>query len=514
MWLKFDMNPNYWQDIIKRNLYIFLQMKKNRCIAKCNCSSGRREFIKKSAILTAGTLMVNCFNVYPGEKGEMFPAFYRYGQASGYVPKIKAAFVRRKEEYGMRWPGAVYDGEAARTSYTEKVTKASEELGLALDIRSAPLFNSEEADLWLKETKESKADGLLLLLLDRQEHAWPVAQKSAESGIPSVIFSPLGTSFTTNTINLAEKPGCVVYSTNNFNQVIYGLKMLKAGARLKRSRCVVISGNERRETLLTSDTGITLQYVPADTFINIYNNMPVNAEVLKMADDYIKEAKAMRLATRQDVINGIKSYLVAGKILENEKADAISMDCLGALGNIDVSLPCISWSRMNDNGIPAACEADEGAIAAHIIVQYLFERPGFQQDPVADTSDDTLIGAHCSCPTRLNGFNNPPEPFELIHHHGNRDAVPRTIWKIGQRITLLDFLPAKERSQLLFSTGTVIDNLSVPPSGGCVVSVKYKMDGGQDVLSFPGMHQLFFYGDYRKELKEFCQLFNFDAKIV
>jgi hypothetical protein len=489
-------------------------MEKNRCIATCNCSSGRREFIKKSAILTAGTIMLKGFNVYSGEKESEIAAFQGYGQAAGYVPKIKAAFVRRNEDYGMRWPGAVYDGETARNNYTDKLKKASAELGVSVDIRPAPIFNPEEADLWLLQAKESKADGLIILLLDRQDHAWPTAEKAALSGIPSVIFSPLGTSFTTNTINLAEKPGCVVYSTNDFNQAIYGLKMLKAGARMKRSRCVVISGNERRERLLTSDTGITLQYVPADTFINIYKSISVSAEVTKMADDYISKAKDMRLATRQDVINGIKSYLVAGKILENEKADAISMDCLGALGKIDVSLPCISWSRMNDEGIPAACEADTGAIGAHIMVQYLFDRPGFQQDPVADTSDDTLIGAHCSCPTRLNGFNNPPEPFELIHHHGNRDAVPRTIWKTGQRITLLDFLPDKERSQLLFATGTVVDNLSVPPSGGCVVSVKYKMDGGQPVLSFPGMHQLFFYGDYRKELREFCQLYNFEAKII
>jgi hypothetical protein len=489
-------------------------MEKNRCIANCNCSSGRREFIKKTAILTAGTLMLKGINGYSEEKGSMITASHGYGQASGYVPKIKAAFVRRNEEYGMRWPGAVYDGEAARNNYTEILNKASGELGVSVDIKPAPIFSPAEADLWLMEAKESRSDGLVILLLDRQEHAWPTAEKAAVSGIPTVIFSPLGTSFTTNTINLAEKPGCVVYSTNDFNQAVYGLKMLKAGARMKRTKCVVISGNERRETLLTSDTGITLQYVPADTFINIYNSMPVSAEVTKMADDYISKARDMRLANRQDVINGIKSYLVATKILENEKADAISMDCLGALGRINVSLPCISWSRMNDDGIPAACEADTGAIGAHIIVQYLFDRPGFQQDPVADTSDDTLIGAHCSCPTRLNGFNNPPEPFELIHHHGNRDAVPRTIWKTGQRITLLDFLPDKERSQLLFATGSVVDNLSVPPSGGCVVSVKYKMDGGQPVLSFPGMHQLFFYGDYRKELKEFCQLFDFEAKIV
>ena len=173
---------------------------------------------------------------------------------------------------------------------------------------------------------------------------------------------------------------------------------------------------------------------------------------------------------------------------------------------------------MNDDGIPAACEADTGAIAAHIMVQYLFDRPGFQQDPVADTSDDTLIGAHCSCPTRLNGFGNPPEPFEQVHHHGDRDAVPRTIWKTGQRVTLLDFLPAHEikaeRSKLLISTGTVVENLNVPPSGGCVVSVKYKMDNQQDVLSYPGFHQLFFYGDYKSELKEFAQLCNFGAKVV
>ncbi len=489
-------------------------MTQSRCLAGCNCSPGRRDFIKKSAIITAGTLLAGKFSLYARKNSRALPVIRSSGAASNYVPMIKAAFVRRKEEYGMRWPGAVYDGEAARKKYSDELKNYAGLSGINLDLRETPIYSPDEADSWVNQAKEAKADGLFLVLLDRQDHAWPTAQKAAQSGIPGIIYSPLGTSFTTNTINLAEKSGCVIYSTDDFNQALFGLKMLKAGARMKRSKCVVIQGKERKETVLTQDTGIKLQYIPAGTFIEIYNSMPANNDVIKMADDYIKRAKDIRLATRQDVINGIRSYLVAGKILEDEKADAISMDCLGALGNIDVSLPCISWSRMNDDGIPAICEADTGAIAAHIIIQYLFDRPGFQQDPVADTSDDTLIGAHCSCPTRLNGFNNPPEPFELIHHHGNRDAVPRTIWKKGQRITLLDFMPDKERSQVLFATGTVVDNLSVPPSGGCVVSVKYKMDGTQDVLSFPGMHQFFFYGDYRRELKNFCQLYNFKAIVV
>ena len=490
-------------------------MKKSRCIAHQSCS--RRDFINKSTVLTAGTLLMGNLGVYSSSKASVVPNVRSFGPASGYKPRIKAAFVRRKEEYGMWWPGAIYDGEAAKRKYTEELTKTAKSLGVELFIKPTPIYSLEEADEWLAEAKSSQTDGLMMLLLDRQQHTWPTAQKAAESGIPTVIFSPLGTSFTTNTVHLADKPGCVVYSTNDFSQPAYGMKMLKAGSRMKRTRCAVIKGDERKATML-ADTGITLQYVPSGTFIDIYNTMPVSREVISMTDEYLQHANDLRHATRQDVINGIKSYLVAGIILENEKADAISMDCLGALGSEKVSLPCISWSRMNDNGIPAACEADTGAIAAQILVQYLFDRPGFQQDPVADTSDDTIIGAHCSCPTRLNGFNEPPEPFELIHHHGNRDAVPRTIWKEGQRVTCLDVIPAdgkeRNRSQLLISTGSVVKNMTVPPSGGCVVSVKVKFDDGHEVLSYPGFHQLFFYGDFKHELEDFCQLYNYEPVLV
>jgi hypothetical protein len=430
---------------------------------------------------------------------------------------VKAAFVRRKEDYGMWWPGAIYDGEAAREKYTMELNQASESMGINLDLRTDPIYSLEEANSWLKEARGNQPDGLLLILLDRQQHTWPTAQAASDSGIPLVVFSPLGTSFTTNTIHLADKPGCVIYSTNDFNQCLYGVKMLKAGALIRRSRCVVLRGNERKEKML-ADTGITLQYIPASTFADIYEAMDTDANTIKMADEYIQAATEIRYATREDVINGIKSYLVAGKILEDEKADAISMDCLGSLADKEISLPCISWSRMNDVGIPAACEADVGAIATQIMVHYLFDRPGFQQDPVADTSDDTIIGAHCSCPTRLNGYHQAPEPFELVHHHGNRDAVPRTIWKTGQPITCLDFLTAdeidQERSQMLISTGTVVENMNAPPSGGCVVSVKVKLDEGHEVLSFPGFHQLFFYGAYKNELEDFCKLFNYEARIV
>jgi hypothetical protein len=433
------------------------------------------------------------------------------------VPTVKAAFVRRKEDYGMRWPGAVYDGEAAKQKYTAQMRQTARSLSIDLDLRPEPIYSPAEADAWLAEARAANVDGLLVMVHDRQEHAWPTAAKAVETGIPTVIFSPLGTSFTTNTVNLAGKTGCVIYSSDDFNQAAYGMKMLKAGARIRRTRCVVLAGKKRFDGLM-ADLGIALRYVPAQTFLDEYRATPDTRQILTMADQYMARARRRRGATRQDVINGIKSYVVAGKILQREECDAITMDCLGALGKTEVSLPCIAWSRMNDEGIPAACEADLGAVAAHTVVQYLFDRPGFQQDPVADTLHDAIIGAHCSCPTRLNGFDQPGEPFDIVHHHGNRDAVPRTLWRKGQRVTSLDVLPGDEnagrKTKLLISAGTVLDNIDVPPSGGCVVSVRVKFDGEQPVLSFPGFHQIFFYGDYKRQLVEFCQLFGLEAQVV
>jgi hypothetical protein len=193
-----------------------------------------------------------------------------------------------------------------------------------------------------------------------------------------------------------------------------------------------------------------------------------------------------------------------------EEGDGITMDCLGVLGKTKISLPCISWSSMLDDGIPAACEADIGAAVTHALVQYLFDRPGFQQDPVPETAKNCLIGAHCTCPTRLRGWSQPPEPYFLSYHHGKRDAVPVPRWNIGERITVADVLlrdRENPKPQMAISAGKVVENVSVPPAGGCVVSVMVELDGSPELLDYPGFHQLFFYGDFKHELRQYCRLF-------
>jgi len=389
-------------------------------------------------------------------------------------------------------------------------------LGLKVTLRPEPIYSPAEADAWLAAAQAEKADGLLVVLLDRQAHAWPTAVKAATTRMPTVVFSPVGSSFTTNTVSLADKEGVFIASTSDFSQARYGLKLLKAGAKLREMRFIVLKGAERMNTEV-SHFGTKLRYLPASSFLEEYNRTPLTDEIKAMAADYLRAARRIVGATKEDLHNGIKSYVVARNILEREEGDGITMDCLGALGRTKVSLPCIAWSKMLDHGIPAACEADLGAALTHALVQFLFDRPGFQQDPVAETARECLIGAHCSCPTRLHGFEQKPERYDIMHHHGKRDAVPRPYWRAGQRMTVADvILSAKEEltkggaaaaPQMVIGTGTVVDNVAVPPAGGCVVSVMVKLDTQPDLLSYPGFHQLFFYGDFKKELLAYCRLY-------
>ena len=204
------------------------------------------------------------------------------GPASKYVPRVRAAFVRRQGDYGMLWPGAVFDGEKARRDYTAQIKQAEKDLGVQIDLRPEPIYSAAEADAWLAEAKAAKPDGLLLMVWDRQAHAWPTAVKAADTGLPLVIFSPLGTAFTINTAPLAERTGVCLCSTNDFKQARAGLKMIRTAAKLREMRYLVLQGGERRDTEVAF-FGTKLRYLPAKVFLEEYRATPDSEEIQSLA---------------------------------------------------------------------------------------------------------------------------------------------------------------------------------------------------------------------------------------
>jgi hypothetical protein len=151
-----------------------------------------------------------------------------------------------------------------------------------------------------------------------------------------------------------------------------------------------------------------------------------------------------------------------------------------------------------------------GAAISLLLSACLLERPGFMQDPAPNTVNNTLMGAHCTCPTLLDGFDKPHEPIILRSHSESAIGVsPQVIWRIGQKATMMKFEGGGK--SMLIGTGRVVANIDTPPSGGCRTSVELALDDIPDSRDVKGFHQLFLYGDHSVLLKGYCQLAGIQA---
>ena len=419
------------------------------------------------------------------------------------APRIKAVFVRRKGDYGFGWPGAVYDGESARQNYTQQIQEAGKELGLNIEISPQPIYNNEAADSFIAQLSTHPPDGALVVLLDRQQHAWPTANKVIDTGIPTIVFAPIGAAFTPNVRAPAKKAGAYVISSLDFDAVEYGLKMIKAHKQMRESQLIILRGAQPSESEV-ENLGTKLKILPVETFGLEYDKVDETEEVKTIAQEYMQQAQKVIEPSEADVIDAAKTYIAAKQILQRERGDAITMDCLGPASRGRIPVPCLAWLKLNDEGIAAGCEADLNATLTLMLVQYLFDKPGFQQDPVPETVQNALIGAHCSSPSKLNGLKEPPEPFNLRCHHSHTGVAPQVLWREGQEMTIAGFTGP---DKMLIYSGEVLGNVSIPPAGGCLTSVIVKVDDIPDIIDMPGFHQTFFYGNHARQLRAYCQMF-------
>jgi hypothetical protein len=189
------------------------------------------------------------------------------------------------------------------------------------------------------------------------------------------------------------------------------------------------------------------------------------------------------------------------------------MDCLGAVYARKMPTPpCMAWYRFLDHGTPAICEADVNAVMSHTLCCKLLDKPGFMQDPVPETVHNTLIGAHCVCATRLNGYTKPPEPFILRSHSESDVGVSvQVLWKVGQEVTLMQFA---DPGTMLLGKGKVLRNFETPPAGGCRTSVELAIDGPADTRDTKGFHQLFIYGDHVRDFQAYGQMYGIATEHV
>jgi len=420
-------------------------------------------------------------------------------------PLVRAAFLRPREKYWLGWPGTSWDVDGFTKKSRESVEKFGKELKVRVAFEEEPLYDAPAVDKFLEKVKTEKPHGVLLFPLHMDR--WGAVDKLSKSGVPTIVFAGLGVAFTGHIAEISRRPQIYLASSADFElkPVRFGLKMVRTAHDIRQSKVVVIAGGETKETTL-EPLGLKLRYVPRKTFPETLKGIEVTPEVMAVVAEYKRTARKIVEPTEADLVNAARNYFTALKIMKDEGCNGITMDCLGLVSDRQIPCPpCLAWSKLLDVGIPGVCEADINGVMSHTLCCRLLDKGGFMQDPVPDTVSNTFIGAHCVSPTRLNGYDQPSEPFALrTHAESNLGVSVQVFWKPGQDVTIMQFVGP---SRMILGKGKVLKNLDTPPAGGCRTSVELAIDAPADTRDTKGFHQLFIYGDHMRDFQAYGQMY-------
>ncbi len=227
-------------------------------------------------------------------------------------------------------------------------------------------------------------------------------------------------------------------------------------------------------------------------------------QAAEFADRWIRKADVMLEPTRRDVEDSGAMYLAMQKIMSQNGANAIAINCLGGFYNKHLkAYPCLGFCQLNDDGLVGACEADLRSTITMLVMGHLVGRPGFISDPVIDTYKYQIIYAHCVAPTKVFGPEGPANPCHIRTHSEDRQgAALRSMMPLGYMTSTLEF--EATRKQAVFHQGKSTENID--DDKACRTKLAVTVQGDIDKLMNEwdqwGWHRVTFYGDLKEQVQE------------
>jgi L-fucose isomerase-like protein len=472
--------------------------------AKKAWEMSRRDFLQSAGMTAAGVSLSGNRIVAAG-----FLA--RAGERMKTIATVRGAFLypptaSLREVGYYSWPGSTFDAEGQQKKYMRRIKEMQRNLGVRILMDQKPLDDEASATRFISDVRNSKPDGLLLIPF-KKGHWGHVTRIIEETQIPTVVLATLGVLLVGHINQLHRKSGVyMISSLENLDAVEYGMRMVRTARWMKEARIVNITGPEVKEENVPV-LGTLVRTIPHERFYEEFRRTKATSDVRKLADAYLKNAREVVEPAKADILEAAKCYFALKRVIEAEQADAIMMNCLPGLKRPHKHVPpCMGFMSLRDEGIPAGCQSDLDSTLTLMLVQQLFDRPGFQQNASMETEKNLYFGAHCTSASKMHGINSPAEPYILRNHaEAGWGCVPRVLFSRGQEVTLTEY-HADEKPHMLIYSGKVVDCPPIPPTGGCRTNIRMTVNEVEDVCDVKGMHQIIFYGNRAKQLRAFCQL--------
>ena len=308
---------------------------------------------------------------------------------------------------------------------------------------------------------------------------------------------------------LGAKLDCLL--TTDTNQLAVAVRPFRAIHHLREAKVINLSTADFSDyaAKVKSKFGTEIKPVGLDRMVALYNSIS-DRNAGAEADRWIKGAAQVVEPPPEDIFRSAKLALAFEKLLDEEKATAMTVDCYGTMWDKTIKLPaypCLGFSRLNNMGLGGICESDLRSTMTHIIFQGLVGRPGFVSDPTVDESRGSIILAHCMGTLRMDGPGKPAAPYKIRTVLERQEGVvPQVEMRVGERVTQAILVGM---DTMRYFTGTVIAApVRLEDDRGCRTKIEVRIDG--DITRLwqnwrDGLHRQTVYGDISKELGFFAR---------
>jgi L-fucose isomerase-like protein len=264
--------------------------------------------------------------------------------------------------------------------------------------------------------------------------------------------------------------------------------------------------------------GVELVPIPDGRYDEVLTGVDAAAAEAE-AQRWIDGAERMVEPVREDVVKAARASLTLDQlILENRVQGLCVGTCMGWLPR---GFPCLGFSRLNDRGIPAACDGDMDCVLTMLIFQHAFNQAGFLGNAAGvDTARNAFHLSHCSAPLRMEGPAGPAAPYLLRRHAEVRGgAVTEVHYRIGQTVT---FTKLVHLDTLLVFTGKIIEVPEVPDGTerGCRTEIVAEVNDAEKLLDnwgggalgssatdyYSSLHRVAYYGDHTQNVRHLARL--------
>jgi L-fucose isomerase-like protein len=314
-----------------------------------------------------------------------------------------------------------------------------------------------------------------------------------------------------------------LFNSSDYSELERAAALLRVIPLLRRSRVLVsppFKGTPASSAPDQVKTRLGVELVRIadgryDTVLAGVNAAAAEAE----AQRWLDEAKRTVEPTREDVVKAARASLTLDQLVAENRVQGL---CVGTcMGWLPRGFPCLGFSRLNDRGIPAACDGDMDCLLTMLIFQHAFNQAGFLGNAAGvDTAKNAFHLSHCSAPLRMEGPTSPRAPYLLRRHAEVRGgAVTEVHYRIGQKITFTKLI---HLHTLLVFTGKIIEVPEVPKGTerGCRTELVAEVRDADKLLAnwgggalgpsakdyYASLHRVAYYGDHTRSIRHLAHL--------